>query len=302
MKRLLFFFMAMLSMAVVPVSSQAAGAASAPTQYVEVNGDRIAYRSVGKGTPILMANRMRGTIDTWDPLFLDKLAEKHRVIVFDYPGVGYSSGVLPNDIGKAAAMADELATKLKLDKYVMAGWSWGGMVSQTMLVEKPERMTHVILMATKPPGPEEKAISMLFVERAFNPVNNLADEEILFFEPASERSRTAARVSRERIRVRSGVDEKIPSSKEEIQRYLAAAQGFFDDSLKRRDVLVKRTTPVLVISGSNDISTPTENWFPIIGKMPRAQLIVLPESGHGPQHQYPEMSARMIADFIATVR
>jgi pimeloyl-ACP methyl ester carboxylesterase len=65
---------------------------------------------------------------------------------------------------------------------------------------------------------------------------------------------------------------------------------------------VKRTTPVLVISGSNDISTPTENWFPIIGKMPRAQLIVLPESGHGPQHQYPEMSARLIADFIATVR
>lgn len=285
-----------------PTQAVAAGAATAQTLYIDVDGDRIAYRSVGSGSTILLANRMRGTIDTWDPLFIDKLAEKHRVIYFDYPGVGYSGGTLPKEIGRAAAFVDAFATKLQLDKFVMAGWSWGGMVSQTLLVERPGRATHVVLIATKPPGPEEKPISKLFVERAFNPVNDLADEEILFFDPASERSRAAARISRERIRVRPSVDERIPSSKEEITNYLAAAQGFFDDSLMRRAALLKSTTPILIVSGSNDPSTPTENWFPVVGKLPRAQLVILPESGHGPQHQYPEMSARLISDFLATIR
>ncbi|MES2099703.1 MAG: hypothetical protein V4569_07790 [Pseudomonadota bacterium] len=40
----------------------------------------------------------------------------------------------------------------------------------------------------------------------------------------------------------------------------------------------------------------------VLGKLPRTQLVVLPESGHGPQHQYPEMSARLISDFVASVR
>jgi pimeloyl-ACP methyl ester carboxylesterase len=285
-----------------PTHAVAAGAASAQTRYVDVDGDRIAYRTVGSGSTIVLANRMRGTIDTWDPLFIDKLAEKHRVIYFDYPGVGYSKGTLPKEIGSAAAFVDSFATKMNLDRFVMAGWSWGGIVAQTLLVEKPGRATHVVLMATKPPGPEEKAISPLFIERAFNPVNDLADEEILFFEPASDRSRAAARASRDRIRVRPNVDGPIPSSKEEIANYLQAAQGFFEDRALRRTALLKSTTPMLIISGSNDISTPTENWYPLVGKLPRAQLVVLPESGHGPQHQYPELSARLISDFLANVR
>ncbi len=39
-------------------------------------------------------------------------------------------------------------------------------------------------------------------------------------------------------------------------------------------------------------------WYPLVGRIPRAQLIVLPESGHGPQHQYPELSAKYIAAFL----
>ncbi|WP_198173794.1 alpha/beta fold hydrolase [Lysobacter soli] len=60
-------------------------AATAETRYVQVDGDRIAYRRIGSGSPIVLANRMRGTLDTWDPLFLDTLARNHTVITFDTP-------------------------------------------------------------------------------------------------------------------------------------------------------------------------------------------------------------------------
>ena len=47
---------------------------SAKTTFVEASDRKIAYRSIGKGLPIIMANRFRGTLDTWDPAFLNSLA------------------------------------------------------------------------------------------------------------------------------------------------------------------------------------------------------------------------------------
>jgi hypothetical protein len=53
----------------------------APTQYVDANGRRLAFRSIGEGTAIVLCTRFRGNMDLWDPLFLDSLAAKgFRVI------------------------------------------------------------------------------------------------------------------------------------------------------------------------------------------------------------------------------
>lgn len=46
-------------------------ALTAETQYAKIDNKQIAYRTFGSDTPILLANRFRGTLDTWDPLFLD---------------------------------------------------------------------------------------------------------------------------------------------------------------------------------------------------------------------------------------
>jgi pimeloyl-ACP methyl ester carboxylesterase len=274
-------------------------AATAPTQYVEVDGNRVAYRSIGTGSPIVLANRMRGTLDTWDPAFLDTLAKHHTVITFDYPGVGYSTGTLPDDLGKVAQFVDRFATSIKLGKFAMAGWSWGGFTTQTLLLDQPERVTHAVLMGTNPPGPGQTPIQQVFIERALKPVNDLDDEYVLFFEPKSAFSRAAAKASRDRIYARPDVVSKIPSRVEQIQVYLTAAQAFGEDKLGRRQALTQTRTPILVISGDNDTSTAGQNWFPLIGQMKNAQFVFYPESGHGPQHQYPELSAEYITDFIA---
>ena len=57
---------------------------TAGTQYANIDNKKIGYRKFGNGTPIILANRFRGTIDTWDPLFPDLLAETNTVIAFDY--------------------------------------------------------------------------------------------------------------------------------------------------------------------------------------------------------------------------
>jgi pimeloyl-ACP methyl ester carboxylesterase len=241
---------------------------------------------------------MRGTLDTWDPLFIDELAKNNRIITVDYPGVGYSGGKLPPGIGQAAKFVIAFADAMKLERFILLGWSWGGTVAQTLVVDHPGRVTHAILVATAPPGRRAVEIQQAFIDRAFKPVNDLDDETVLFFEPRSEFSRRMSKKSRDRIRVRQGVDEKIPSTPEAIKAYLAAAEEYHVDAAGRLQKLMTTRTPLLVISGDNDISTAVENWFALNRKIPNSQLIVYPESGHGPQHQYPELAAEQVASFL----
>lgn len=273
-------------------------AMSASTQYVDVGGNRIAYRSFGGGDPMILVTRMRGTIDTWDPLFLDGLSKSHQVIIVDYPGVGYSGGKLPQDMSEAADFVAAFATAINIPRFTIVGWSWGGAVAQTVMLEHSDRVAHAVIMGANPPGKLERPIQQAFLDRAFKPVNDLADEEVLFFEPASPASLKAAAASRQRIYARDGVDSKIPSTPESIQAYLNAARGYAADEAGRRARLITSRIPMLVIAGDNDISTAGQNWFPLVGEMPNAHLVVYPEAGHGPHHQYPELTVDHIIAFL----
>jgi pimeloyl-ACP methyl ester carboxylesterase len=273
-------------------------AATTATRYVEVGGDRIAYRRIGAGPPIVLITRLRGTIDTWDPAFLDALARRRTVIALDYPGIGNSAGVLPDDVGKVAAFVDDFTVAIGLDRYAILGWSWGGLVAQALVVDRPARVTHAVLVGTNPPGAVEIPLQPVFIERALKPVNDLADEEVLFFEPKSDASRAAAAASHARIYARAGVTERIPSSQEILQRYFKAGEGFRTDAPGRRERLTQSTLPILIVCGDHDTSTAGQNWFPLIGRMRNAQFVYFSETGHGPQHQHPERTADAVASFL----
>ncbi|WP_437904924.1 alpha/beta hydrolase [Sorangium sp. So ce327] len=57
-------------------------------------------------------------------------------------------------------------------------------------------------------------------------------------------------------------------------------------------------TPLLIISGDNDISTAVDNRFALNRKIPNAHLAVYPESEHAPQHQYPQLAAEQVASSL----
>ena len=76
----------------------ALSASQVPNQFVECNGRRLAYRVIGDGTPMVLCLRFRGVMDSWDPAFLDELAELgFKVHVFDYSGLGLSGGTRTYD-------------------------------------------------------------------------------------------------------------------------------------------------------------------------------------------------------------
>jgi pimeloyl-ACP methyl ester carboxylesterase len=72
-------------------------ATTVPTQFVEANAIRFAYRRWGKrsGLPLVFNQHFTGNLDNWDPAVLDGLAKEREVIIFNNAGVASSSGEVP---------------------------------------------------------------------------------------------------------------------------------------------------------------------------------------------------------------
>jgi pimeloyl-ACP methyl ester carboxylesterase len=80
---------------------------TAPTQFVEANGIRFAYRRFGKatGVPIVFNQHYLGTMDYWDPAVTDGLARDREVILFNNAGVSSTSGEVPTTFEEMGANA-----------------------------------------------------------------------------------------------------------------------------------------------------------------------------------------------------
>ena len=267
------------------------------TQYVEIDGRKLAYRSIGNGKPFILCNRYRGMLDTWDPAFIDSLAKNYRVIIFDYSGFGLSTGAPATDMTSFAKDIKDLATALDFKTSVVGGWSFGGLVAQTFIAQYPQLVSHGVLIGTGPPGKNSVPIEPIFFERSSILNNTLEDETILFFEPAWEASRKAARLSHERIAKRTMTDRDIVIPEMLWGNYHKAFADCVEDKRGIRDKVMTSKVPMLVVSGDHDISFPVQNWYALVRKLQSTQIIVIPMTGHGPQHEYPELVARYISDF-----
>ncbi len=275
-------------------------ASNTPNRTVDVDGRTLAYRTFGQGPHLVLCIRLRGTMDMWDPLFLDELSKNFTVTTFDYSGLGLSTGE-PN-YGKKAMAKDvnDLVTALGLGKVIIGGWSLGGFAAMSFAAIYPEKVSHVLAIGTCPPGLQGKPAEQLFFETALKPSYTTEDEYILFFEPNSALSRRLGDASIARIAAREVKDKVTPSEVFHESLFKATDQtspypdpdGFYSDFYTNTKI------PVLALSGDHDLVFPVENWYALNDTWPTLFVATWPECGHGPQHQYPELSADLIASFV----
>ena len=132
---------------------------TAPTQFVEANGIRFAYRRFGKsdGVPLVFNMHFTGTMDHWDPLVTDGLAATREVILFNNAGISSTSGVVPTSVEEMAANAAAFIKALGLAKVDVLGFSLGGLVAQEVTLANPAVVRRLILVGTGPRGGEGMA-------------------------------------------------------------------------------------------------------------------------------------------------
>jgi pimeloyl-ACP methyl ester carboxylesterase len=277
-------------------------ALTAPNMMFKVKGREIAYRTFGSGPNLVLCIRLRGTMDMWDPLFLDCLAQSFTVTVFDYAGLGYSSGTASYGKTEMAADVNDLVDGLGLGKVIIGGWSLGGFAALVFAALHPEKVTHVLAIATMPPGLMVKTFEDIFFPTALKPSYTVEDQYTLFFEPNSAKSRALADASLARIAARSEVLDFATPAEVFNQSVLATSDPTtpFPDPDGAYSNFFKTThIPVLALSGDHDIIFPVENWHAKSDLWPTLFVVTWPECGHGPHHQYPELSADVIKSFVA---
>src|SRR6266849_2541983 len=127
---------------------------TAPTQFVEANGIRFAYRRFGKtgGVPLVFSQHYIGTMDYWDPTVTDGLARDREVILFNNAGVSSSSGEVPTTFEQMGANAVAFTRALGPKQVDVLGFSIGGMVAQEITLQAPDLVRRLIVDGTGPRG------------------------------------------------------------------------------------------------------------------------------------------------------
>src|SRR5713226_5027714 len=88
-----------------------------PVKKVHVGDIDVAYKTFGKGNPILLVSGSSSDMNAWEPSTLRNLSSNHTVIVFDNRGVGNTTtGTKPFSIQQLANDTAGLLDALKIQK------------------------------------------------------------------------------------------------------------------------------------------------------------------------------------------
>jgi pimeloyl-ACP methyl ester carboxylesterase len=283
---------------------RAAGPANtAPTQFVTAGGVQFAYRAFGAPSlvPLLLCQRFRGTMDDWDPLFLDALAAKRSVIIFDNVGVGRSSGESPQSIAEMADYASSFVGALKLDQIDLLGWSMGGAVAQALTLARPSLVRRLVVAGSGPGGvPGNRPMSALVIQTATKPINEDDDFLYLFFD-GSDARREAGRQYLSRLRRR--VEPPSPPTRMETIRAMAVALGDWRSGKNAAfERLPDLKQPTLVANGVHDVMVGAYDSFVMSQHLPDAELVLYSDAGHGFLFQHAERFAERVNRFLDSSR
>ncbi|CAE6806643.1 alpha/beta fold hydrolase [Paraburkholderia nemoris] len=274
---------------------------TAPTRFVEVGGDRFAYRRWGNTRttdqpPLFFLQHFRGGMDHWDPLMTDGLAAGREVILYNGRGIASSSGKPRTRIEHMADDAAAVIRALGIRKVDVLGFSLGGFQAQDLTRRHPDLVRKLMLLGTGPRGGNPDSEPGV-LEAAPRPVPTVEDFLFLFF-GRSEAARQAG--SDFWTRRHQRVDQDPPSSPAVIQAQIEANMYYLpkldpkDPFAHLREIM----QPTFILNGINDVMVPTINSWYMAQNIPNAQLFIYPDAGHAAQFQYPERFLTHAVQFL----
>jgi len=250
------------------------------------------YEVVGEGAPLLLLSGLGASRLGFAPV-VPALARRYRVITCDNRGTG-RSGVPPGpySIDQMAADAAALIERLDVGPVAVLGWSLGGTIVQSLLIDHPELLTAAVLLSTLPCYSELQHCwldGVLALRRMdIDPLLAATAGAPWIFTPS-----TLADHDRAMRILRGRAGDPEPTSAEGFEAQAAAIRVF-----DRRAELATVTTPTLVLVGAEDVLTPPRQSIEIARCIPHATLEVLPRGGHGMLLEYPKPTLGAINSFL----
>lgn len=264
-----------------------------PTRKIMVGDIEMGYRIFGTGEPLLLIPGFSMTMDMWDQFMLTKLSANHTVILFDNRGIGATTanGNRSYIMEQLANDTSRLIDALKIEKPVdVLGLSMGGIIAQELALSHPEKVNKLIIFASscggkyaKPPqvSPEvmngmingnatqDEFLSTLFPNKWVQENTDYIKNNVVL---------PAGKVSRESLLHQAEANSKW--------------QGTCDR-------LNQLKLPTLILTGTDDITSPPANSLMIAQRIPGAWLVQITGGGHGVMSQYPEKISIILELFLS---
>jgi pimeloyl-ACP methyl ester carboxylesterase len=253
-----------------PQRAKTVSVTSAAAQVAQTALGRVGYRVVGDGPPLVLIMGYAGTMQTWEPQFVDTLALHFRVVVFDNAGIGGTRALPPPlTIDAMANQTSALIDALHLGRTDVLGWSMGGMIAQALAVLHPGQVRRLVLCATFP------GVGTLIPPQAkINDLTNGNGLSVLF--PADQAMAAAAFSAG----AQSYADPEAASAGVISAQGDAALSWFHGtDTAGRKTSRI--SAPTLVADGAEDQLDAVSNSRAIAGLIPAAKLLIYPDAGHG---------------------
>lgn len=270
---------------------------TAPTKFVEANGVKFSYRTLGpkSGTPLVFLQHFTGTMDSWDPAVVNALAKTRPVIVFNNRGVGATNGIIADNIADMTKDAYSFITALGHKKVDLLGFSMGGFVAQELAAQHPELVNKVILAGTTHQGGGNNLMKVL--GEAFSRANAPDPRDYLFFSQTDAGKKAAGEFL---SRVYARTKDRDPESGKAIADAHGKALIVFTSTPDPEFKTLKAINqPVLVVTGSNDTMLNTEGSITMYKQLKNAQLVLYPDSNHGSIFQYHDQFVNMTNYFLS---
>ena len=259
-----------------------------PSFFATGDGTRIAYVVDGApGQPALvLSNSIGTTLRMWDPQ-VDALAERFRVIRYDFRGHGASdvpAGAYSSDrLGRDVL---EMLDHLDVERAHFLGLSLGGFVGQWLGIHAPQRIDRLILSNTAahlpPPEAWDEAIAAVLAA----PDMTATAEMFLanwFPNAAIHANEPVIQDFREML---------LQTSRQGLAGCWAVVR---DADMRRTIALIPN--PTLVIAGQHDTVTAAACGEAIAASIPGARLVTLP-TVHLPNIELPDAFLSTVTTFL----
>lgn len=280
--------------------------------HVVVNGTKIFFDVEGaklvpdgprmreRPTLLLLHGGPGGDHSTFRPLF-GQLADIAQVIYLDHRGNGRSDHGEP-ETWNLAQWGDDIRAfcdALSIEKPIVLGYSFGGMVAQAYATRHPAHPAKLVLYSTSPKRDYEEIYGVF--ERLGGPQARAA-AEARWKTPSLETNAAYIEICYPLYNRRATRDA---DSFARVERHDAvaihyAASDHGATRLDFREALSRIQCPTLVIGGEDDPITPISRSELIAACLPQhlARLVRVPNAGHGVHLDDPALAMSLLRAFI----
>jgi pimeloyl-ACP methyl ester carboxylesterase len=272
--------------------------------YLELHGDRIAYRDAGDGPAVLLIHGMAGSSATWQAI-IPQLSKKFRVIAPDLLGHGMSAKPRGDySLGAFAVFLRDLLDELAVDRATVIGQSLGGGIAMQFAHQHRDYCERLALIGSGGLGPDlSPLLRMLSAPGAEfvlpivapQPVLNVGNKIGSWLTSAGIRSPRAGQM----WDAYSSLSDA--QTRRAFLRTLRSVVDYRGQAVSALNKLhIAEGLPVVLIWGENDRIIPVAHAYAAHDAVTGSRLEVLEGVGHFPHVEAPMAVADILETFIAS--